>query len=40
MTLTHKSVKFGIKNGKVLIEGMLHGFVDVDSSTWIMEKQM
>ncbi|CAG2211176.1 unnamed protein product [Mytilus edulis] len=40
MTLTHNKVNFGIKNGKVLLEGMLHGFVDVDGSTWIMEKQM
>lgn len=40
MTLTHKNMNFGIKNEKVLLEGMLHGFVDTEASTWIMEGQM
>lgn len=38
-TLSHDYIDFGIKNGKHLLKGQLHADVEVESSTWTIQKQ-
>ncbi|KAK3085443.1 hypothetical protein FSP39_003362 [Pinctada imbricata] len=39
LTLTSDHIDFGIKNGKALLKGHLHGPVDVEGSTWTIQEQ-
>ncbi len=35
--LTAETIEVGIKNGDMLLQGMLHGHVDVEGSAWIID---